>query len=336
MAVPIVDRARDFHALAARVLEGEPVSREEGRALLEGGPDNLLPLLDAAFQVRRRHFGRRVQVHILNNAQNGYCPEDCNYCAQAKSSDAAIEKYALKSDEEILAGAERASEAGAYRYCMVLSGRGPSRARLDHMVGLVREIKARYPIQVCLSAGFIDGEMAGQLKAAGLDRYNHNLNTSAGRYGEICTTHGYADRLATLEAARGAGLEVCSGLIIGMGESHDDIWDVAVTLRRLEARSIPVNFYVHVPGSRLGAVNRLTPEYCLRVLCLFRFVNPDAEIRAAGGREVNLRALEALCLYPANSLFAEGYLNTAGHATSRTVQLIEDAGFEVERVEERG
>jgi len=336
MTVSIVDRAEGFRGLAARILAGETLSRDEGLALLDGGPDDLLPLLDAAFAVRRRHFGRRVQVHILNNAQNGYCPEDCNYCAQAKSSDATIEKYALKSDEEILREAERACEAGAYRYCMVLSGRGPSRTRIDHLAGIVREIKARYPIQVCLSAGFIDDAMAGALKQAGLDRYNHNLNTSAGRYGDICSTHGYGDRLATLEAARGAGLEVCSGLIIGMGESHDDIWEVATTLKRLEARSIPVNFYVHVPGSRLGAVNRLTPEYCLRVLCLFRFLNPDAEIRAAGGREVNLRALEALCLYPANSLFAEGYLNTGGHATSRTVQLIEDAGFEVERIEERG
>lgn len=323
-----------YHQLTQTALKGESLSQEMGVQILTDPKVELLPLLQAAFLVRRRYFGLGVRVHILNNVQNGLCPEDCNYCAQAVDSKAPIEKYKLKSDEEILAGAKVAHESGAYRYCIVLSGRQPDGQRVEKMADLIRRIKAAYPVEVCLSAGFLDETAAGQLKAAGLNRYNHNLNTAESRYGSICSTHSYAQRVATLEAAQSAGLEVCSGLIIGMGESPEEIWSVAQKLRSLKARSIPVNFYVYVPGAKLGAVEALTPDYCLRTLALFRFTNPDAEIRAAGGREVNLRSLESLALYPANSLFSEGYLNVGGHGADKTLKMIEDAGFTVDRVEE--
>ncbi|MBF0455373.1 MAG: biotin synthase BioB [Magnetococcales bacterium] len=315
-------------------LAGESLTREEGLRILTDPAVELLPLLQAAFQVRKQYFGLGVRVHILNNVQNGLCPEDCNYCAQAVDSEAAIEKYKIKPDEEIMAGAKVAHETGAYRYCIVLSGRQPDQKRVEQMASLVRRIKAEYPVEVCLSAGFIDESAAAQLKEAGLNRYNHNLNTSESHYGEICTTHSYSQRLATLEAAKSVGLEVCSGLIIGMGESPEEIWTVSQKLRELNARSIPVNFYVHVPGAKLGEINQLTPTYCLRTLALFRLSNPDAEIRAAGGREINLRTLESLALYPANSLFSEGYLNVGGQGADQTLQMIKDAGFFVERIEE--
>ncbi|MBF0185503.1 MAG: biotin synthase BioB [Magnetococcales bacterium] len=306
-----------------------------GLRILQDEGVELLPLLQAAFRVRERYFGRRVRVQVLNNVQNGYCPEDCHYCAQSANSEASIVRYRVKPEEEILAEAERAWQAGMYRYCMVLSGRGPNSERLGQMADLVRRIKARWPIEVCLSAGFIDRPMAATLKAAGLDRYNHNLNTAEGHYGAICRTHTYQDRLATLQSARSEGLEVCSGLIVGMGESDEDLWTVATTLRQLAARSIPVNFYVHIPGNTLGEVaHGLTPERCLRILCLFRLVNPDAEIRAAGGREIHLRALSPLSLYPANGLFSAGYLNVGGQSTADVQQMILDAGFAVEVVEE--
>ena len=325
-----------YNHLTHSALNDRALSRTEALRVLEDPNLELLPLLHAAFQVRKRHFGHNVRVQILNNVQNGYCPEDCNYCAQSTSSEAPIVKHRMKSDAEILADAEKAHEAGAFRHCLVLSGRGPGSGDVAHMAGLIAEMKRRWPMEICLSAGMIDREMADALKAVGLNRYNHNLNTAEGHYGAICNSHTYADRLATLEAARAAGLEVCSGLIIGMGESADDVVAVAETLRRLNARSIPVNFYVHVPGTKLGPMKQLTPQKCLRTLCLFRFMNPDAEIRAAGGREVHLRSLEALALYPANSLFSEGYLNTGGHATDRTVRMIEEAGFIVENTEEQG
>ncbi|MEO5340679.1 MAG: biotin synthase BioB [Magnetococcus sp. MYC-9] len=326
-----------YQRLAEDALSGVALAQEDGLRLLQDDSLELLSLLQAAFQVRRHHFGRRVRVQILNNVQNGFCPEDCHYCAQAVDSEAPINTYRIKSDEEILTDAERACQAGAYRYCMVLSGRGPNPDRLARMAALVRRIKATWPLEVCLSAGFIDQGMATTLREAGLDRYNHNLNTAEGHYGAICHTHTYQDRLATLQAARSVGLEVCSGLIVGMGESAADLWQVANTLRQLQARSIPINFYVHIPGNRLGVVEpAMTPEQCLRIMCLFRFANPDAELRAAGGREVHVRSLSPLLLYPANALFSAGYLNVGGQSTEEVMRMIVDAGFEVERCEEAG
>ncbi|MEO5367497.1 MAG: biotin synthase BioB [Magnetococcus sp. WYHC-3] len=326
-------KAEFYQELAENALAGQPLATETALRLLTDPAVELLPLLQAAWVVRRHFFGRGVRIHILNNAQNGLCSEDCNYCAQSRDSQAPIVKYPLKSDEELMDGARRAWESGAYRYCMVLSGRGPGAERVAHMADVVRRIKAAWPVEVCLSAGFIDKDMAQTLKEAGLDRYNHNLNTAEARYGAICRTHDFAQRVATLQAARDAGLEVCSGLIIGLGESHSDVVTVAWRLRELQARSIPVNFYVHVPGAQLNPVGGLTPEYCLRVLCLFRLINPSAEIRAAGGREVHLGPLESLSLYPANSLFSEGYLNVGGQSADRTRAMVEAAGFVVEQVE---
>jgi biotin synthase len=318
-----------YRDLAERALEGAAPSPETAEWILEGDDVELLPLLQAAFEPRRKHFGREVMVHVLNNVQNGLCPEDCGYCSQNKDSDAAIRKYAMKSDEEIFAEAEKAARAGASRYCMVLSGRGPTVERAKRFAELIRELKTRYSMEVCLSAGLIGDEHAAILADAGLDRLNHNLNTSEARYGEICTTHTYADRVATLEAARRHKIGTCSGLIVGMGEATHDLIEVAFRLRELEVPSIPVNFLIPIEGNRVLEDGSLTPEHCLRVLCLMRFANPSAEIRVAGGREGNLRSMQPLSLYPANSLFVEGYLTTRGDAAEETYRMIADAGFEV-------
>jgi biotin synthase len=269
-------------------------------------------------------------VHVLNNVQNGLCPEDCGYCAQNKDSAAAIRKYAIKSDEEILAEAERAARSGATRYCMVLSGRGPTLERTRKLADLVRSVKQRWPIEVCLSVGLLDDEKAGLLAEAGLDRLNHNLNTSASHYAEICSTHTYQDRIDTLLAAKRNGIEACSGMILGMGETSDDVVELAFQLRALEVPSIPVNFLIPIDGNRVTSDGSLTPERCLRALCLMRLVNPRAEIRAAGGREGHLRALGPLCLWPANSLFVDGYLTTRGDAVRETYRMVREAGFEVD------
>jgi biotin synthase len=316
--------------LAADALRDEPPTLDAAVRVLDDPEIPLLPLLQAAYQPRARHFGRKVMVHILNNVQNGLCPEDCGYCSQNKNSDAAIRKYAMKSDEAIFAEAERAAEAGASRYCMVLSGRGPTLARAEKLAGLIRGIKEKYPIEVCLSAGLIEDEHARILAEAGLDRLNHNLNTSEANYEKVCSTHTFADRVRTLEAARKNGIGTCSGLIVGMGETSADVFDVAIQLRELEVPSIPVNFLIPIDGNQVMDDGSLTPERCLRALCLMRFVNPRAEIRVAGGREGHLRGMQALALYPANSLFVDGYLTTKGDATRETYEMIRDAGFEVE------
>jgi biotin synthase len=319
-----------YNELAARALAGEAPREADALWVLDGEDVEILPLLQAAYAPRRKYFGRKVMVHILNNVQSGLCPEDCGYCSQSRDSEAEIPKYAMKSDEEIFAEGEAAAKSGATRYCMVMSGRGPSLARTQRIAELVRELKRRYPMEICVSAGLVDDEQAAILADAGLDRLNHNLNTSEPRYAEICSTHGYADRVATLAAAKRHGIGTCSGIIVGMGESSSDLVQVAFDLRALEVPSIPVNFLIPIEGVPLGADGSLSPERCLRALCLMRFANPSAEIRVAGGREVNIRSLQALSLYPANSLFVEGYLTTAGDSARDTYAMIEDAGFEVE------
>jgi biotin synthase len=236
----------------------------------------------------------------------------------------------MKSDEVILREAAAAVRAGAARYCLVMSGRGPTLERARKLAGLVRRIKERFPIEVCVSCGILGDEHARILAEAGLDRLNHNLNTSADHYGEICSTHSYADRVNTLLAARRAGIEPCSGLIIGMGERSTDIVDVAFRLRELEVPSIPVNFLIPIEGNPIRSDGSLSPERCLRALALMRLTNPRAEIRAAGGREGHLRSLGPLLLWPANSLFVEGYLTTRGDAVDDTYRMIHDAGFEIE------
>jgi biotin synthase len=325
-----VDSGDRYAALTRNALAGIAPSEEDALWILDGTDVELLPLLQAAFEPRRRAFGRKVMVHVLNNVQNGLCPEDCGYCSQNKDSKAAIRKYAMKSDEQILAEAEAAAKAGASRYCMVLSGRGPTLDRAKRIGGLVREIKSRWPIEVCLSAGLMGDEHARVLKEAGLDRMNHNLNTSERRYDAITSTHTYADRVATLEAAKRNGIESCSGMIVGMGEESIDILEVAYRLRELEVPSIPVNFLIPIEGNQVQTDGSLTPERCLRTLCLMRFVNPSAEIRVAGGREGHLRTMQPFALYPANSLFVEGYLTTKGDPVKETYAMIRDAGFEIE------
>lgn len=321
---------QDFYArLAQESIEGGPLSQKAAQDILASPDLELLPLLNAAYTVRRRFTGKEVSIHIIDNVQNGFCPEDCRYCAQSRSSQAGIEEYALKSDEEILAEAGAAYEKGAACHCMVFAGRGPSEKRIQHLARLIRQIKSRYPMEVCVSTGILDAAKARTLKEAGLDRLNHNLNTAERLYSDICTTHTYTDRLNTLKAAREAGLRLCSGVIIGMGETPEDIFDMAMTLRAMNAESIPVNFYIPVDGNALQSVQDLSPEYCLRVLCLFRLLNPQAEIRVAAGRELYLRRLQVMAFYPANSIFLDGYLNTQGEDRSLTLQMIRDAGFAI-------
>ncbi len=321
---------RKFYTdLTDRSLAGEIFSDEQCLQILQDKNIDIFPMLNAAYDVRKARWGKEVSIHIINNGQNGFCPEDCHYCAQAKSSKAEIEEYPLKSDEEFLAEAKNAYEKGAHRYCMVFAGRGPSKGRTERLAGLIKKIKATYPVEVCVSAGLLDEEKAMTLKAAGLDQLNHNLNTSERNYPNICTTHTFQDRINTMKAARKAGINLCSGLIVGMNDTADDIISVAKTLREMDVESIPVNFLIPIPGTMMDKDPELTPEYCLRILCLYRFLNPKSEVRVAAGRELHLRSLEVLALYPANSLFLDGYLNTMGADRLKTLRMIQDAGFSI-------
>lgn len=318
-----------WQQLADVALSGAELSRDDALAVLNAPDDELLALLDAAFRVRREYFGRTVQLYYLRNAKSGLCPEDCHYCSQSAISEAAIDRYPLQSVERLLQGAREAKANQARTYCIVASGRGPSNREVGHVAEAVRTIKAETGLHICCCLGLLDDEQAAELKAAGVDRINHNLNTSRRFHDEICGTHTFDDRLATLRTVRNAGMEVCAGLIVGMGEEPNDVVDVALTLRELAVESIPVNFLNPIDGTPLAGSDRLDPRYCLKVLSLFRLTNPKTEIRIAGGREVNLRTLQPLGLYPANSLFVSDYLTTKGQEPSADFQMIADLGFEV-------
>lgn len=326
---PAVDSR--FDELATKVLSGGTLGREEARSILRAPVEKLPDLLWAAFRVRERFFGRRVKLCQLRNARSGLCPEDCHYCSQSAISTAPIPRYRLESVPELLNGARRAVAAGATRYCMVTSGRGPSAADVQRFVEAARAIKREFPrLELCVSLGLLDREQARALKDAGIDYVNHNLNTSRRFYPEICTTHSYDDRLATVRAVQEAGLRTCCGGIIGLGETEEDVIDLAFDLRDLQVDSLPVNFLHPIKGTPLEDRNVLDPAKCLRALCLMRFVRPEAEIRVAGGRELHLGSWQALALYPANSLFVDGYLTTPGDAADKVRRLVTSLGFEVE------
>ncbi|MBI4597833.1 MAG: biotin synthase BioB [Candidatus Omnitrophica bacterium] len=320
----------DWEDIVKRSLSGEAVSRQEVRAILDLSDEEVPQLLAAAFEVRKATFGKRVKICVLQNARSGLCEEDCHYCSQSSVSSAKIDKYPLMSKEQLLEGAQRAASSGAKRYCMVASGRGPADDEVEHFCEVTREIRNRFPMEICVCLGLLTEEQALRLKDAGVGWVNHNLNTSERFYPEICGTHTYEDRVRTIKNVQKAGLLTCSGGIIGMGETDDDIIDMAFACRLIGMDSIPINFLHPIKGTPMETLKLLTPMKCLKVLCLVRFLNPKSEIRAAGGREVNLRSLQPLALYPANSIFVEGYLTTPGQQAEQARQMIEDMGFELE------
>lgn len=320
-----------WESIIKRSLNGEAIQREEARAILSLPDGQILHMLQAAFEVRKAHWGKRVKLCVLQNARSGLCPEDCHYCSQSSVSSAKIDKYPLIPKEQLLEGAKRAQEAKAVRYCMVTSGRGPTDEEIEHFCDVSRTIKQVSSLEICVCVGILSETQARKLKEAGVGWVNHNLNTSKRYYPEICSTHTYQDRVQTVENVRKAGLLTCSGGIMGMGETDEDILDLAYAVRELGMDSIPINFLHPIPGTPMQAFQFLTPMKCLKVLCLFRFLNPRSEIRAAGGREVNLRSLQGPALYAANSIFVEGYLTTPGQQAQEAVRMIEDMGFDVEK-----
>ncbi|NLY99174.1 MAG: biotin synthase BioB [Pirellulaceae bacterium] len=325
-----------WQTLAEQALAGRRLAVEEGLAVLRSDDAEILDLLGAVYRVRRAVHGNRVHLNFLINAKSGRCGEDCGYCSQSRRSTAEIQKYAMLEEEEILAGARAAAERSAGTYCIVASGRGPIEAELARLEATVRHIKAQWRLSICVSPGLLTLEQARRLKAAGVGRVNHNLNTSQRYYPRICTTHTYEDRLDTLRAVRAAGMEICSGGIIGMGESDEDVVDLALRLGELEVEALPINFWLPIEGTPLAAADRprsLDPRYCLKVLALFRLANPKGVLRMAAGRDVHLGCLQPLGLFAADSMFVGDYLTTKNQPPPADYRMIEQLGFEI--VEER-
>jgi biotin synthase len=318
-------------ALADKALDCDLPTREEALAVLASDDDELLDVVAAAFRVRRRFFGRRVKLNYLVNVKSGLCPEDCFYCSQRVGSGADVLKYSWLKTDEVIASAEAGVAGGARRVCLVASGRGPTDKDIDRVAATIATFKERNPdVEVCACLGLLSDGQAERLADAGTTAYNHNLNTSGGHYADICTTHEYADRVSTVEAAKSAGLSPCSGLIAGLGETDEDLVDVAFALRALAPDSVPVNFLIPFDGTPLAGQWTLTPQRCLRILAMVRFVCPSAEVRLAGGREIHLRTLQPLALHVVNSIFLGDYLTSEGQPGAADLAMIADAGFTVE------
>jgi biotin synthase len=331
MTLNVETAADPYQILADKVLAGYQITREEALSILQSPDEDILGLLAAGFRIRQKHFGKKVQLYFLMSAKSGLCPEDCHYCSQSKVSDAEIPKYNMLKRDDLMEAARLASERGAKTYCLVISARGPNERELNAVEKIVPEIKEKYGLDICACLGLLSKDQADRLKACGVDRVNHNLNTSEEYYEDICTTHTYADRVQTLKHVRDAGMEMCSGGIIGMGEKLNDIVSMAFDLRELGVQSIPLNFLNSIEGTPLEQKNELTANDCLRALAMFRFVNPDRELRISGGREIHLRSLQPMGLYVANSLFVGDYLTTKGQAPQADYDMIRDLGFEVSK-----
>lgn len=323
-------RIAKWDSLADQVLKGEPIARDDAYRIATAPDDELLAILHAAFRLRSRYHDRRVRLHVLQNAKSGVCPEDCKFCSQSLKHNTDVRRYGMQSVDQLLDGARRAWEKGAVTFCIVTATRGPSNVEIDTVCAAARAIKQRYPLRICVSLGILKPGQAEKLYEGGVDRYNHNLETSQRHYPKIVTTHTWADRVKTVKMAKAAGLEACSGGIIGMGEAAEDWVDLAYSLKEIGVESVPINFLDPRPGTPLAGCPKLRPQTCLKVLAMFRFVHPAVDLRVAGGREAVLDKLQPLALYVANSLFTDGYLTTRGQGESEDLRLIAQAAFELE------
>lgn len=324
----VIPMALDCMARARSVLDQNPLTRAEALEMLAAPPEQLPELIAGASLLRRAAFGMTVKVNYLVNLRSGLCPEDCGYCSQRLGSAAEVLNYSWLDVDEAARLAAAGVDGGARRVCLVASGRGPSRRDVQRVADMTTAIKERDPqIEVCACLGFLKDEQAEVLRDAGVDAYNHNLNTSRAQYESICTTHTYDDREDTVRRARDAGLSPCSGLIVGMGESDEDIVDTLTDLVALDVDSIPVNFLMPFAGTPMEGRWDLTPQRCLQILAVARFLAPRTEIRLAGGREMHLRSQQPTALMLANSLFLGDYLTGAGQAARADLEMLRDGGF---------
>ncbi|KKG08304.1 biotin synthase BioB [Methanosarcina sp. 2.H.A.1B.4] len=312
--------------------KGIPLDEEEIMefAVLTG-PD-LFDFFTIANRLRAK-LGNNVDLCAITNAKSGRCPENCRFCAQSAHHCAETREYPLLSPERLLEDAKYAEKAGARRFSIVTSGNRLKFEELESILDAVRLIKSRTGLEVCASIGTLSPESAGKLKEAGVSRIHHNLESSESFFRRICSTHTYADRIRTIRTAKEAGLEVCSGGILGLGESMQDRIKLALTLRELDVDAVPINILNPVPGTPMENAAPLPPMEILKSIALFRLVLPEKNIKLAGGREKNLRDLQSLALFcGANGLMLGNYLTTEGRSPEMDLQMIRDAGLNFENI----
>jgi len=320
---------RRIAELAAGPMAGQGIERDEALELLALARDNLWEVLPWADRIRRAHRGDTVHLCGIVAAKVGRCPEDCRWCSQSAHHSAKIESHGLLDNDELLSRARKASECGAGCFGLVTSGAAPTSDELDRLCGAIRRLRDEGQVSPCASLGMLDEAAARKLADAGCRRYNHNLETSRAYFAEVVTTHSWDQRLATARAVKAAGMELCCGGLFGLGESDQDRVDLALAVRELEADSVPVNFLNPIAGTPLEGADRLSPEQCLAILAMMRFVLPTRCIKAAGGREANLREMQPWMFFAgADGCLIGDYLTTGGRPATEDLELIAALGLQ--------
>ena len=304
------------------------ITREEALDILNLPDEELDTLISYAEKLRRKYKGNKVGIHLLTNARSGNCSQDCAYCAQSCRSSADIDKYRWVSDEKLYKDNDFVNEHHFARHCIGLSGMKFNDSEIEELAGKIRRMK-QTGTHLCCSIGFLTEKQAIMLKEAGLDRISHNLNSSRSFYKNICSTHTYDQRVDNIHMLQKLGFEICSGGIIGLGESKEDVVDMLFELKEINPEAVPINFLLPIKGTPLENkdTSGLTTQYGLKVLSLARLLIPRSDIRCAAGREVYFKGEEKRLLSIVNSIFASGYLTENGQGVKDTIKTIEDAGF---------
>lgn len=312
-----------------KVLSGVKLTEDEIKGLLNVSKSELKTLSESANNVTRILQGNKVDVEQLANIKKNYCSEDCAFCGQSAFFNTGIDSYQLLPAEQIVQTAKKAKDEGAESYCLVAAWREPSASDFAKVCDIITRINQEVGINIECSLGFLTLEQAKQLKALGVRRYNHNLETARSKFSEICTTHTYQDRLDTLHIARKAGLELCTGGIIGMGETRAQRFELISELAKLEPEEITINLLVPVPGTPLQLHAPLPFEEILRTFAVTRFAVPKAIIKISGGREVHLQdSGEELLLSGANGIISAGYLTMGGNEMKKDLEMIKKIKLE--------
>lgn len=308
------------------ILEGKMITKQEAIELY-GQP--LQELCQKANEIRKQFCSNRFDICTIINGKSGRCSENCRFCAQSAYSHTNAAEYPLLPAEEIVAQAKVNDKQGVLRYSIVTSGKRLSDQEVDKMCEAVQKIKEETDISICISFGLLKEEQYRKLKAAGVTRVHNNLETSRKNFPNICTTHTFEDKVNAIRAAQAAGLSVCSGGIMGLGETPEDRIDMALTLRELGIKSVPVNMLNPIPGTPLGQNKKLTAEDMCRIVAVYRFILPDASIRLAGGRGLLPDKGRSCFLSGANAAISGDMLTTAGITVETDMKLLKELGYEV-------
>lgn len=313
-----------------KVFSGIGISSEDTKKLFNIPDKNLKDLASCANEITRDFNGDKVDVEQLNNIKKNACSEDCTFCGQSAFFDTGIETYQLPTPEETVAKAQKAKNEGAESYCLVAAWRAPSPKDFEKICKIICEINDKVGISVECSLGFLTQEQARKLKDLKVKRYNHNLETAKSKFPEICTTHTYEDRLKTLRIARDAGLELCTGGIIGLGETREQRLELALELSRLCPEEVTINMLVPIPGTPLELQTELSNSEIIRMFSVIRFLLPESVIKISGGRERNLNdSGEELLQSGANGIITAGYLTMDGNEAKKDLKMIEKIGLKV-------